>query len=251
MNFKEYYNLQEKKEKRRLDPKCWKGYRKSGTKMKGGTRVNNCVKIKESTDVKFVVEGEMTFINPFGTGRKNFPVAKYVAGKAKTSVSAANENEAAVIAAIRVGKERGFTQIPVFIKNKGYKVYRAVSEQIVTEEYEIKEYKDLPDPELSKPYGFWITKNGKYVVVNHMGGHDEALRALFPNGLKDKDGMAPRGIVALLQSAMENGMIRVVKEGGGYHFTYHPKFLSKDARKAAKDLAINYQMDILDAFGRL
>ena len=30
-------------EKQRLDPKCWKGYKKSGTKMKGGVRVNNCV----------------------------------------------------------------------------------------------------------------------------------------------------------------------------------------------------------------
>jgi hypothetical protein len=35
------------KEDQRLDPKCWKGYRKSGTKMKGGTRVNNCVPIGE------------------------------------------------------------------------------------------------------------------------------------------------------------------------------------------------------------
>ena len=34
-------------EKQRLDPKCWKGYRKSGTKMKGGVRVNNCVKVKK------------------------------------------------------------------------------------------------------------------------------------------------------------------------------------------------------------
>ena len=33
--------------KQRLDPKCWKGYKKSGTKMKGGTKVNNCVKIGE------------------------------------------------------------------------------------------------------------------------------------------------------------------------------------------------------------
>jgi nicotinic acid mononucleotide adenylyltransferase len=37
-----------KNEDQRLDPKCWKGYRKSGTKMKGGTRVNNCVKIGEA-----------------------------------------------------------------------------------------------------------------------------------------------------------------------------------------------------------
>ncbi len=40
--------FESKKTKQRLDPKCWKGYKKSGTKMKGGTRVNNCVKIGES-----------------------------------------------------------------------------------------------------------------------------------------------------------------------------------------------------------
>ena len=35
-------------EKQRLDPKCWTGYKKAGTKMKGGVRVNNCVPVKES-----------------------------------------------------------------------------------------------------------------------------------------------------------------------------------------------------------
>tara|TARA_R110000764_G_scaffold58943_2_gene127741 strand:+ start:5174 stop:5818 length:645 start_codon:yes stop_codon:yes gene_type:complete len=30
--------------KQRLDPSCWDGYKKQGTKMKGGKRVNNCVK---------------------------------------------------------------------------------------------------------------------------------------------------------------------------------------------------------------
>jgi len=39
-------NILEKTEKRRLDPKCWKGYRKSGTKLKNGVRVNKCVKVK-------------------------------------------------------------------------------------------------------------------------------------------------------------------------------------------------------------
>jgi hypothetical protein len=29
--------------KQRLDPSCWKGYKKQGTKIKGGVRVNNCV----------------------------------------------------------------------------------------------------------------------------------------------------------------------------------------------------------------
>ena len=31
-------------EEQRLDDKCWDGYKKQGTKMKGGKRVNNCVK---------------------------------------------------------------------------------------------------------------------------------------------------------------------------------------------------------------
>ena len=33
--------------KQRLDAKCWKGYEKRGTKVKAGTRVNNCVKSKK------------------------------------------------------------------------------------------------------------------------------------------------------------------------------------------------------------
>jgi hypothetical protein len=39
-------------EKQRLDPKCWSGYKKQGTKMKGDTRVNNCVPVKESAILK-------------------------------------------------------------------------------------------------------------------------------------------------------------------------------------------------------
>jgi len=35
-------------ENTRLDSKCWKGYKKQGTKMKGDTRVNNCVKVGEA-----------------------------------------------------------------------------------------------------------------------------------------------------------------------------------------------------------
>jgi hypothetical protein len=45
-----YVNEQEiDEEKQRLDPKCWTGYKKQGTKMKGDTRVNNCVPVKESS----------------------------------------------------------------------------------------------------------------------------------------------------------------------------------------------------------
>jgi hypothetical protein len=44
-------------EKQRLDPKCWDGYKKQGTKMKGGVRVNNCVKVSES---EYTLEGEVS-----------------------------------------------------------------------------------------------------------------------------------------------------------------------------------------------
>jgi hypothetical protein len=40
----------EREEKQRLDPKCWTGYRKAGTKMKGGVRVNNCVPVSEDVE---------------------------------------------------------------------------------------------------------------------------------------------------------------------------------------------------------
>ena len=45
------------KTKTRLDPKCWKGYKKQGTKMKGGVRVNNCV--PESYEVLDTKTGEI------------------------------------------------------------------------------------------------------------------------------------------------------------------------------------------------
>jgi len=36
--------------KQRIDKSCWKGYKKQGTKMKGDTRVNNCVPVSESVE---------------------------------------------------------------------------------------------------------------------------------------------------------------------------------------------------------
>ena len=43
-------------ERQRLDPKCWKGYRKDGTKMQDGVRVNNCVKVGED---EYTWEGDL------------------------------------------------------------------------------------------------------------------------------------------------------------------------------------------------
>lgn len=46
--------------KQRLDKSCWKGYRKAGTKVKGGVRVNNCVPTEGLTpDEQFDIIEEM------------------------------------------------------------------------------------------------------------------------------------------------------------------------------------------------
>jgi hypothetical protein len=48
----EEVNLDEEKQKGLDGKACWKGYRRMGTKMKGGKRVDNCVKVKEDDDVE-------------------------------------------------------------------------------------------------------------------------------------------------------------------------------------------------------
>jgi|LakMenEpi03Aug12_release.lakeMendotaPanAssembly.Ray.scaffolds.fasta_scaffold2516345_1 hypothetical protein len=47
MSFAEFFYFTEGKTKQRLDPKCWKGYRKVGTKKKGNKIVNDCRPIKK------------------------------------------------------------------------------------------------------------------------------------------------------------------------------------------------------------
>jgi hypothetical protein len=49
---------QDEEIKTRLDPKCREGYKKQGTKIKGGIRVNNCV--EESTSIIKFLEAIMS-----------------------------------------------------------------------------------------------------------------------------------------------------------------------------------------------
>jgi len=56
--------------KQRLDPKCWDGYKKQGTKIKGGVRVNNCV--KESVDVNSLAKiSDEALDKAYGYGRSS------------------------------------------------------------------------------------------------------------------------------------------------------------------------------------
>ena len=53
--------------KQRLDPKCWTGYHKAGTKMKGGIRVNNCVpneSVEEAAGVGYIPKNKKEAKDP-------------------------------------------------------------------------------------------------------------------------------------------------------------------------------------------
>ena len=61
----------EEKIKQRLDPKCWKGKHKEGTKIKGGIRVNNCVpneSVEEGWSNKY--KSSINCANPKGFSQK-------------------------------------------------------------------------------------------------------------------------------------------------------------------------------------
>lgn len=66
--------------KQRLDPKCWTGYKKQGTKMKGGVRVNNCVPVEEEWSQKY--KDSINCSNPKGFSQK-----AHCAGKKKHNES--------------------------------------------------------------------------------------------------------------------------------------------------------------------
>jgi len=56
--------------KQRLDPKCWKGKHKAGTKIKGGVRVNNCVPNESMLPASVFVGSDKNKINGKGMLRK-------------------------------------------------------------------------------------------------------------------------------------------------------------------------------------
>ena len=119
-------------------------------------------------------------------------------------------------------------------------IKKKLTESVITENYKIcNNFQDLPT---EPPHGFWITKTGQFIPVFKMFGHDEALKALFPNIIAGKQGLAA------LQSAMKHGMIRVAKIGNDFGLTYHPMYTSNAAKKTAKDIAAFYNMDVKDDF---
>ena len=87
--------------KQRLDPKCWTGKHKEGTKIKGGIRVNNCVPNESvNEDGKRCMQCGMINCACPGDSCKCKPIKGWVPGKgfAKAMDEAANAAQQAAIA---------------------------------------------------------------------------------------------------------------------------------------------------------
>lgn len=100
-------------------------------------------------------------------------------------------------------------------------------------------FADLPQ---TPPHGFWVTKDGKFIVIPYIWGHDEAINALYPSIANGKVGSQ------LQMNALKAGFIRMAKIGDTYGLTYHPMYSSTGAKKTAKDIAEFYNMGVQDDF---
>ena len=119
------------------------------------------------------------------------------------------------------------------------------SKKKLTENYKIfNNFANLPD---SPPHGFWVTKNGEYIIVPNLFSHDEALKALYPDMVKGE----LIGGANLQMKAFKAGLLRMAKLGnsGDYGLTYHPAHATSAAKKTAKDIAAFYNMNLKDDFG--
>lgn len=119
------------------------------------------------------------------------------------------------------------------------------SKKKLTENYKISgNFAELPD---SPPHGFWVTKDGKFIVIPGIFGHDEALKTLYPEIAQGE----MSGSSNLQMKAFKAGLLRMAKLGssGDYGLTYHPLHASSSAKKTAKDIAAFYNMNIKDDFG--
>jgi hypothetical protein len=79
--------------KQRLDPKCWKGKHKEGTKIKGGIRVNNCV---PNESVELDRSKNPNYPNDSATRKHRLDTAKALLSDPKTDPDSRREAAAIV-----------------------------------------------------------------------------------------------------------------------------------------------------------
>lgn len=101
-------------------------------------------------------------------------------------------------------------------------------------------FNNLPE---TPPHGFWVTKDGKFIIIPYIWGHDEAINKLYPQIANNKIGSQ------LQMNAFKAGFIRMAKiNNNTYGVTYHPLHTSNIAKKTAKDIAKFYSLGVQDDF---
>jgi hypothetical protein len=126
--------------KQRLDPKCWTGKHKEGTKIKGGIRVNNCVPNESvNEDGKRCMQCGMINCACPGDSCKCKPIKGWVPGKgfAKAMDEAANAAQQAAIAISmkKAGKKpkQGVAEGSQGLQNFENEVWQSLSNRAVGE----------------------------------------------------------------------------------------------------------------------
>jgi hypothetical protein len=77
--------------KQRLDPKCWKGKHKEGTKIKGGIRVNNCVPNESVDEAANAAQQAAIAISKKKAGKKPKKDVKEASGHIPTNKKEADD----------------------------------------------------------------------------------------------------------------------------------------------------------------
>ena len=108
----------------------------------------------------------------------------------------------------------------------------------------LRGFENLPK---EAPRGFWV-KNGNYVIVNDMFGHDQAIERVFPELVIQARKAANRPSVHAY--CLKQGFIHIGSTGPEYELTYNPLYASKSDIRLAKDIGLHYQKGVIDHFER-
>ena len=117
----------------------------------------------------------------------------------------------------------------------GVRVNNCVPAESIKESTEYKASNSFADLPPAAPHGFWVTNDGRFIVIPGIFGHIEALEKLFKIY---KDSVA-----------LDKGFVKISKPyPGTYELIYSPLHASRSSVKLAKDIAAFYNATVIDHF---
>lgn len=169
--------FESQKIKQRLDPKCWAGWHKKGTKIKGGVRVNNCVKnedVNNDKSNKSTLDGDVT--ENFADGK-----AKITLYTDPNYYVAEVDNLAEGLAQETVHKNPSVATLKALAKNNKYHSARFVvynDGTVVAADSE-----NFTHHSMAPAMGAWVVRG----YVQYLGDNDYAYRSMEVYSALNKD----------------------------------------------------------------